>query len=731
MQSKKAVIYCRVSTVGQAEDGVSLDNQLFKCKSFLDSQAKTEYEVVKVFREEGKSGKNEWRDEFQNMMSYIRDNKAEVDAVCFYAINRLGRNVQLVLNTINELDDYNVSVLSVSDNLDTSNPMGRFVLTILASLSQLESEQIGQRVFDTMHYSSQQGTWQGARYYPYGYIPQNESDERGNKPLKIVPEQAEQIKLIFKYYTEGLDGNTDVGTFKIAKKLNELGHQYLREGAKNKEWTNKRVLDILKNAHFYAGWYYWNRTGTKEKKKHIKDEYGNRVIPIMSKRSKSYQPVKETYLKPKSEWSVGKGIHEPIISETTWKVAETKFEKRKNKNPNLDTSRQPKNYLTNILVCPQCGGKMMASTQTRNTKKKGEIKEVYYRCQRATAGEECNHNVIKEDYVLPIVKDAVFAYYDVYLKQKIKKVIISQLYNGSEMQREADNKITGLQQEIDNYLAKVEEGFTAYQDGMILKDNYLRLKNKYEDEINQLKQEIAQIESTREDTLVSSQQLKTIQEIINNFKNIEEYFDSLDKLNQIEFLKNICLKVEVNKDYSKRGAKSVSIKRIFINDEITEEPEELKEIEEKEHLYERFTQLEKEIFSDAQLRMNRVHFMIRDIPKIKELEQKFNIVFSDKDFSYHTLNITMHKKMSSNIPYEEKNQFLQTYIEQQDNKDLGLEVYYLTEEKINKEMEDYPPEEEMLEALRVEEFYKRRNNDDTTPSEELWNEVVNDMKRER
>ena len=286
-RKKKAIIYCRVSTAGQVEEGVSLDNQLHKCKSFLEAQ-KDEYEILKVFREEGQSGKTEWRDEFQAMMNYIRENKHEVDAVCFYAINRLGRNVQLVLNTINELQEYDITVLSVTESLDTSNSMGRFVLNIFASLSELESDQIAQRVFDNMHFSvSNYGTWQGARYYPYGYKPQNELDEKGNRPLQIIPEQAEQVKLIFEWYVKGLDGDTNVGTYRIARRLNELGYKYLRD---NSEWTNKRVFDIIKNAHFYAGWYYWNRTGTRNKVIYEETEFGIKRKLVMSKRAVTIHP---------------------------------------------------------------------------------------------------------------------------------------------------------------------------------------------------------------------------------------------------------------------------------------------------------------------------------------------------------------------------------------------------------------------------------------------------------
>jgi site-specific DNA recombinase len=633
---KKAIIYCRVSTTYQAKEGISLDNQLDKCKKYL---AVDDYEVLRSFREEGKSGRTEWRDEYQSMMNYIRENKNEIGAVCFYSLSRLGRNVKLVLDTITELDEYGISVLSVNERLDTSNAYGRFALVIISALAELESAQTAERVFDNMHFSVQNfGTWQGSRYYPYGYKPSEKVDDKGNRPLEIVKEEAEQVKQIFDYYTKGLDGDIDVGTFKIAKKLNELGQRYLRD---NSEWHGKRVLDIIKNAHFYAGWYYWNKTGTKNKYVEIKNEFGTVRQPVMSKRSKSFKPEKETYIKPREEWAIGKGKQDAIISESVWKVAEAKYEKRRNKNENLDTTRQPKHYLTGILVCPSCGHRMLASSNKRFSKKNGEIQEVYYRCQKASAGQSCKHNVMNEKYLLPIVKKAFFAYYPLLIKQKIEKTLIAQVFANSNLRSEKYDEIVGLQNQIENILELAERETELFRKGLIFEQNLIKKKKQYEREISDLEKKIEKIKEDNKEMLVSESEIESLKHIIHNFSDAEEYFNSLDKLTQRNLLNEVVIKLEVDKKVGIKGKDSIKVRRIIINDEIRSiANDELQEIWQDPSLAQSFLKLNAEIMNDAKMDMFSIINTARPSQLIEQLEKEYNVIFYNRDTDKYSINLT-------------------------------------------------------------------------------------------
>ena len=89
MQDKgECYIYCRVSTEEQAEGGFSLDNQKRACVDYATSN---QYHIKEIFVDEARSARSTDRPEFQRMMKGIR--KEPVDAIIFYKIDRLARNI--------------------------------------------------------------------------------------------------------------------------------------------------------------------------------------------------------------------------------------------------------------------------------------------------------------------------------------------------------------------------------------------------------------------------------------------------------------------------------------------------------------------------------------------------------------------------------------------------------------------------------------------------------------
>ena len=80
MARKKCVIYVRVSTEEQTK-GYSLNGQERIDRDYAESLG---YEVAKVFREEGISAKDLNRPQLQNMMNWVRENAADIDAIIFW-----------------------------------------------------------------------------------------------------------------------------------------------------------------------------------------------------------------------------------------------------------------------------------------------------------------------------------------------------------------------------------------------------------------------------------------------------------------------------------------------------------------------------------------------------------------------------------------------------------------------------------------------------------------------
>lgn len=96
--------------------------------------------IDKVY-EEKISGKNTDRPQLKAMLQYVR----EGDTVYVESFSRLARSTRDLLEIVEELTSKGVQFVSLKENVDTSTPQGKFMLTVFAGLAQLERENILQR----------------------------------------------------------------------------------------------------------------------------------------------------------------------------------------------------------------------------------------------------------------------------------------------------------------------------------------------------------------------------------------------------------------------------------------------------------------------------------------------------------------------------------------------------------------------------------------------------------
>ena len=134
--------YIRVSTLEQ-----NLDRQ---------TEAMKEHNINKVF-EEKRSGKNTERPQLQAMLNYIR----EGDTVYIESISRLARNTVDFLQIVDKMQKMGVGLVSLKENIDTTTPQGKFMLTVFGALAELERETTRQRQREGIDIALAQGR-------PYG-----------------------------------------------------------------------------------------------------------------------------------------------------------------------------------------------------------------------------------------------------------------------------------------------------------------------------------------------------------------------------------------------------------------------------------------------------------------------------------------------------------------------------------------------------------------------------------
>jgi len=105
------------------------------------------------------SGKSTNRPELQKMMQYVRKG----DTVIVESISRFARNTKDLLDLIDILKEKSVEFISKKENIDTSTPTGKFMLTVFGAVAELEREYLLQRQAEGISIAKQEGKYKGRK----------------------------------------------------------------------------------------------------------------------------------------------------------------------------------------------------------------------------------------------------------------------------------------------------------------------------------------------------------------------------------------------------------------------------------------------------------------------------------------------------------------------------------------------------------------------------------------
>lgn len=153
MKKLRAVGYSRVSTLEQSREGVSLDNQEHKIRAYTELK---DMELVEMVVEEGKSGKTLNRPGLQKIINLINDK--QIDCVICYKLDRLTRKTRDLLYLIEDVFARNgIQFISLNENIDTSSASGKFFLTVMGAMAQMERDLIAERTIDALQELTRQG----------------------------------------------------------------------------------------------------------------------------------------------------------------------------------------------------------------------------------------------------------------------------------------------------------------------------------------------------------------------------------------------------------------------------------------------------------------------------------------------------------------------------------------------------------------------------------------------
>lgn len=338
--------------------GESIENQIELCKNQLINKYNIKEENIKIYQDEGFTGYNTNRPQFQEMIKDIRNKK--IKCVIVYRLDRISRNVTDFCNLKNEFIKYNTDFISVTENFDTSTPMGRAMLMISSVFAQLERDTIAERIRDNMYELAKTGRWLGGNT-PLGYKSEKvetlsvDGKRKNLYKLDIVFEEAEIIKLIWNKMCE-------------LKSLSKLEVYLLQKGIKTRNgnnFTRFSLITILKNPVYVVADNkikdFFEKMNVTIYETDIEKCNGINGLLAYNKReelmgkTKSYKDI--------TEWIIAVGKHQGIIPSQqfikVWNLIEN------NKDKRCRVPRQNTSILSGIIRCKHCGNYMRP--RLRNT----------------------------------------------------------------------------------------------------------------------------------------------------------------------------------------------------------------------------------------------------------------------------------------------------------------------------------------------------------------------------
>jgi site-specific DNA recombinase len=226
----------------------------------------------------------------------------------------------------------NTKIITPMKTYDPNNEFDEEYFEFGLFMSRREYKTITRRLQTGRVQSVKEGKYVGNKP-PYGYLRKKLNNQKGYS-LEPHPEQTEIVKMIFDLYVY-----RRIGVSLIVRKLNELRIP----PAKGDVWVNGSIQTILRNP-VYIGKIRWNFR--PHKKKMIDG-----------------QIVKERPRAKPEDWILVDGLHESIIDQATFDLAQEFLAKNPSHPCPKDSSIQ--NPLAGLIVCGVCGRKMVRRPYTK------------------------------------------------------------------------------------------------------------------------------------------------------------------------------------------------------------------------------------------------------------------------------------------------------------------------------------------------------------------------------
>ena len=483
----KAALYVRLSRedrdkIRKEDDSESIINQQMMLINYCKDN---QIEIYNIYNDEDYSGSDRERPAFNRMIQDAENHK--FDMVLCKTQSRFARDMELVEKYVNGLFPiWGIRFVGVVDNADSTNKYNRKQRQITSLVDQWYLEDLSENIKATLASKRKQGLWVGA-FAPYGYI----KDPDNKNHLIVDEEAASVVRYIFDLYLQGY------GITPIARKLNE-------QGVPNPATYKKQHGQPFQNAHKECS-DIWHTYSIGRMLSNL--VYRGCVVQGMAENI-SYKSTKKRQ-KPKDEWDIVEGTHEPIIDQSTW----DRVQRLRASKPKACNTGDP-NIFAGKVKCLKCGSSMRIYYTHH---------ERYYRCNtHYFANDRCSGTFVSEKVLRREVLNQIRHLYQQYVDEayisenlNIENGYKDKIETLNSKRKTAQQSIEKLNKRFKNlYLDKLDEVISK-EEFLMMSEDCKAKKQVLEQDITDYQKELDYITEQLEDT---NNQL----DIIRQFKDIQE-----------------------------------------------------------------------------------------------------------------------------------------------------------------------------------------------------------------
>lgn len=482
----RVVLYLRLSSDdGDSRESDSISNQRILTRGYLDG--KSEFVIVREFVDDGFTGTNFDRPDFQEMMRYLKEGKA--DCIVCKDLSRFGRDFSGVLQYVERiLPQMGIRLILVNDNYDSNFPNHDFITLRMKSLiNDIYPADTSRSVRANLLAKMTDGQCVAAFAF-YGYMKSPEDKHK----LVIDPVAGAVVQDIYHLKLKGYSFSSIAEILNLRGILPPLAYkqlylgQNLKTGFQTKgksRWEATMVRRILMDER-YTGVLLQGRTTTPNHK------------------------VKRIIHKPEDEWVRVENAFEGLIDKYTFMVVANLLERDTRK------SAGGMALLSGLVECGDCHQNMV--------RKSPDSRNYYYVCSTSLYEKECTSHSISEKRLIPIIKKCV----QIYIAKIVElDAVLRHVQTRSVPKQkilEADKILQVLRQECDRIMKIKKNLYESYCEGLLEEEEFKAYKKTYDEELIQKE---AAIKRQQEDILNLSATMDRQQEWMKRillYKDIEE-----------------------------------------------------------------------------------------------------------------------------------------------------------------------------------------------------------------